>query len=385
MTDGPTRPLAALSAHARDVAAVDRARLAEQLLRQPPAGVLLITCHRVEAYARADDPALERASAVAPDGVRRLDEAASVRHLVGVAVGRDSAVLGEDQILHQLRGALEEARGREGLDPRLERLTTHALGAGRVARSWQQRRRRSLGDVAVATIHARAGRAEGPLRILVVGAGTIGQLAVRSALAAGTRVTIANRTRERADALAATTGADTVAFDPGPLLGEVDGVVVAIDAAWSIGPEAATALIEGRAIVVDLAFPPAVGSLATKLGDRYVSADALARAATEDETPALGARLDRLIERTVAAIEAWSDRDGSRETAAALVRRADDERARELARLWQRVPSLDDDTRAAIEDMTKHLADRLLRPPLERLGRDRDDRATAAIRDLFAL
>jgi glutamyl-tRNA reductase len=67
------------------------------------------------------------------------------------------------------------------------------------------------------------------------------------------------------------------------------------------------------------------------------------------------------------------------------VQHADRAREAELAALWRRLPDLEPETRAAIEGMTRHLADRLLREPLERLGRDGDGRDGRAIRDIFAL
>jgi hypothetical protein len=65
--------------------------------------------------------------------------------------------------------------------------------------------------------------------------------------------------------------------------------------------------------------------------------------------------------------------------------RADHEREAELAVLWQRLPDLPPEARATIEGMTRHLAQRLLREPLERLGRDSDGRDGRAVRDIFAL
>jgi hypothetical protein len=67
------------------------------------------------------------------------------------------------------------------------------------------------------------------------------------------------------------------------------------------------------------------------------------------------------------------------------VQRADREREAELAVLWRRLPDLDPEARQAIEGMTRHLAMRLLREPLTRLGRDDEGRDARAIRDAFAL
>ena len=67
------------------------------------------------------------------------------------------------------------------------------------------------------------------------------------------------------------------------------------------------------------------------------------------------------------------------------MKHADRQREAELTALWQRLPGLEPEAREAIEAMTQHLATRLLREPLERLGRDADGRDERAVRDLFSL
>jgi glutamyl-tRNA reductase len=136
-----------------------------------------------------------------------------------------------------------------------------------------------------------------------------------------------------------------------------------------------------------LSVPAAVpDELAQILGARLITADALALA---DVGPAAqdgpAARLDALVERSTAAFVAWlKGRDG-RGVAKALKERADHEREAELAALWRRFPDLESEARDAIDGMTRHLADRLLREPLERLGRDADGRHEIAARELFGL
>jgi glutamyl-tRNA reductase len=74
-----------------------------------------------------------------------------------------------------------------------------------------------------------------------------------------------------------------------------------------------------------------------------------------------------------------------RETAREMVERAEEARLTELADLWRRLPDLRSDERAQIERMTRHLADRLLEAPLQRLGRDADGHNERAARELFGL
>ncbi|HTC85843.1 MAG TPA: NAD(P)-binding domain-containing protein [Candidatus Acidoferrum sp.] len=382
--------IVALVTHARRVPADQRTEFAARLRGALPHGaVVLETCHRVEAYVPwpGDPRALARDIGL-PDGGIVLEGEAAVRQAIGVAVGADSVVLGEDQVLHQLREVVDGSRASGGLDPTIGRLFAVALQAGRRARSWHQGPRHSLADVALAAIEGRIG----PLRgrpVLIVGAGQMGRLAVRAAIHAGATVSIANRSGDAADALARATGSDVEAFDPGPAVGRIPAVIVAIGGPWSIGEATAVALRNGSTVVVDLSVPAALpAQVAGYLGNRHISADDLAIAAASTPSPARDVsarRAEELVSETTAAYVAWLDGRPSRAVAEALVARSDREREAELAALWRRLPDLEPDARDAIEGMTRHLAKRLLREPLERLGRDADGTNERAVRDIFAL
>jgi len=382
----PSVPIVALVTHARHVPAIERERFAAALHGESVGRALVLeTCHRVEAYIVNADDASRLAPALPADG-RMLTGENAVHHAMTVAVGRDSMVVGEDQILHQLRTTVDAGRAAGALDPALERLFAVALQAGRRARSWRQGPARSLADVALASIE----RQVGPIRgrdVLVVGAGKMGRLAARASVAAGASVAVANRSAEGAEALAASAGARIEAFDPGARIGGFAGVVVALAGPWPIGAATIDALARSATVVVDLSVPAAVpAGLVEILGARLVTADALALAEI-GPAPADGstARLDALVNHSTADFVAWlKGRDG-RVAAEALVRRADLERNAELDALWRRLPDLGPEARDAIEAMTRHLADRILREPLERLGRDTDGRDGRAIRDIFAL
>jgi glutamyl-tRNA reductase len=394
VTQAASGGVIALVTHARHVPAAERARFRTRLDRTFGARALILeTCHRVEAYiATPDEPGSVVLSAELPEGGRALTGEDAVRHAVTVAVGRDSVVVGEDQILHQLRATVDAARAEEGLAPGLERLFALALQAGRRARSWQPGPRRSLADVAVASIERLGGGVRGR-DVLVVGAGRMGRLSARAARAAGASVAVANRTPEAAESLAASLGARVESFDAGARIGGFAGVIVALAGPWPVGPSTRDTLAASGTVVVDLSVPAAVlPELAEILGPRLVTADALATADLDADAPAAAgsldatsARLDALVDRTVAEFLAWGARVGGRSAAEALVLHADREREAELAALWRRLPDLDPDVRIAIEGMTRHLAGRLLREPLERLGRDPDGRDGQAVRDLFAL
>ena len=216
MTPAASAPVVGLVTHARDVPAVERSMFAERL-RSHLAGPALIfeTCHRVEAYAVGVDSADRIALDISlPTGGRVLVGEQAIRHVITVAVGGDSVIAGEDQVLHQLRESVDAARSAGDLDGALERLMSLALRAGRRARSWHQGPRPSLADVALRSIERRRGLIR-DRDILIVGAGRMGRLAANAAVAAGANVSLANRSSDGARALAVTTGARLETFDPG--------------------------------------------------------------------------------------------------------------------------------------------------------------------------
>ena len=389
MSHGSPGAVVALTAHARNVPVVERERFAARL-REETAGraLLLETCHRVEGYLfSSHDTERSAVAGTLPAGAEALIGEPAVRHAITVAVGRDSVVLGEDQILHQLRESVDQARSAEVLDTALERLFSLALHAGRRARSWRQGPQRSLADVALSSIERQTGSLHGR-DILVVGAGKMGRLAVHAATSAGASVAIANRSAEGAGSLAAASGASIEKFDPGRRAGTFAGVIVALGGPWPIGGQTIGALAASATVVVDLSVPAAVPEAAVEvLGRRFISADALALTDVDRGTQldSSHARVEALIDRTTVEFLDWLARRDGRATAEELVKHADRERAAELAALWRRLPDLEPEARLAIEVMTQHLASRLLREPLERLGRDVDGRDERAVRDLFAL
>lgn len=386
-----TRPVDQIVAHivhARAVPATARERFASSFSAEPLRdGLLLETCHRVEFYS-ADSAAdgRRRGPVALPEGGTVLRGAAAVRHALSVAVGRDSVVVGENQVLHQLRQALGAAQAGGALDPVLQRLFALALRAGRRARSWQTPSL-SLADLAVDRLQRHGGGIVGR-DVLVVGSGEMGRLAAHAARSAGASVSVSSRSVDRAAALARSTGGRLEELDPRGRVRRYVGIVIALRGLWPLEPGTIDALAEGTVLVVDLSVPAAVPEhLAVSLGARLTTADDLAldEAGSPPASRRTLARLDALVDQTTEEFLAWLDGRERRAAASALVERANTEREAELAELWRRLPDLDEEARATIEGMSRHLAARLLREPLERLGADADGRHERAVRELWAL
>ncbi len=168
---------------------------------------VLWTCNRAEWYVVAAPGAARDALADVPPDVavehgRFPDRAASVEHLLRVAAGLESMVLSEDQILGQVRRAFEDARAADGIGPVLEPALGRALRAGERARSETGINDGvvSLPSAAVKLVRENAGLAGATA--LVVGAGEMGRLAAQHMAPHADRLVIANRTPDRAAAIA---------------------------------------------------------------------------------------------------------------------------------------------------------------------------------------
>jgi len=372
--------------HARRVRSAERETFAAALagLDLGPQAIVVHTCHRVELYV-AGDAADDLALPPLPPGAERLQDVDAVRHLIEVACGLDSAVFGEDQILHQLRVTLAERRKAGRIDAILDRLFQVALRAGRRSHAWFEGSPRSLADVALDVIERAAGEIRGRT-VLVVGAGKMGRLSAFAAQRRGARVVVVNRTDERARALAAEVGGDWAAFGADGVPPDVAGAVVALAGAWQVGPGDAGRLVAAGVPVVDLSSPPSVPeALQERLGDRFASVDDLVGASEFAPQDRLRRRIERLVADSGRDYCAWLRARESVPLIQAVASSAEQIRQAELEWLLHRLPELDPDERAVVEQMSHRLVAALLHAPLDALHSDEGGTLERAARDLFGL
>jgi glutamyl-tRNA reductase len=253
-----------------------RAEQLPPMERRCPGLVRLATCHRLELYVEGigASPAIEiwrtwlGLSAAEIDSlrlqlsVREGTEAA--RHLLRVAAGLESAVLGEDQIQGQVREAYRRACAAREPGALLHRLFHAAFRAGRRVRAETALARggRSLAGCAVAWLAHRLEGVE-EKAVLVLGAGEMGTIAARTLRQRGVgRLLVTNRTWSRAAALAAEVGAEALPWPwRAAALAEVAGVICACHAPEPVLPGAwlaAAACPPRRLVVADLAVPRGV-------------------------------------------------------------------------------------------------------------------------------
>jgi glutamyl-tRNA reductase len=349
------------------------AELARALAGDEGEAVCLSTCNRTELYVAgpgAERRAVELLSEEA-EGVlyrRRDDEAA--RHLFRVAAGLDSQVRGETEILGQVRAAY--ALGAPG--PLLDRLFREALRVGRKVRVQSPVGENAASAAAAAAVLAE--RVLGDLtdrEVLVVGAGEIGsRAAARLAARGATIASVANRGEERRERLAAHYGARAVGLDGvADALGGVDVVVSATGSSGIVigtgDVEAALASRERRPLLlVDLAVPrdvdPEVGSLPYAF---LYDVDDLGETVGAGEDAA--ARAEQIVTEEAERFRAWQASRGVVPAIAALRGRAEEIRARELARAERRLGTLTPEQRRAVDALTAQIVNKLLHDPTVRL------------------
>lgn len=383
-TDAPPPSLVALVTHARRVPSAAREAFATELaaLERNEATIVVHTCHRVELYV-ALEGFEERPLPKPPSGTQRLEGIEVARHLVSVACGLDSAALCENQVLHQLRETLTRRRTEHPLDPTLDRLFQVALHAGRLARSRFSGSPRSLADVALERIEEQAGAPEGQ-RILVVGAGVMGRLAALAAARKGGEVIVTSRTAERAVALAREVRGRVIPFGRECVLPQVDGAIVALGGNWPIADEDARGLAESGAIVVDMSSPAAVpDALQAALGDRFVSADDLARGEDVELQDGLRGQLEQLAAESTDSYFRWLRSRNTVPVIQAIGETADEQRRGELEWLFRRLPRLAEKDRSLIEQMSNRLVADILHAPRSALNSDDSGQLAQAARELF--
>jgi glutamyl-tRNA reductase len=359
-------------------------------------GAVIRTCHRIEWYHEAGgDPLALLASAGAnvPNAAQTLAGTDAVARLMSLALGLESVVLGEDQILHQMRLAVADARVRGRFGGELALAFDLALGAGRSGRTWRPTRSTSIADVAL----ARAEALDGPVvgrRVLVVGSGEMGRLAVGAARARGAVTAITSRDPARAEVAGARLGAESWQFDPGEALTGTAVVIVALGGPWTLGVASTQALVRGP-VVVDLSMPAALPeATVASLGSRHIGIDDLASPRTSSAWGADGddpatrryrVRLVGLHERTLASYLERVDSRHASATAQVLAERIEAERRDVLDALFRGRPNLESADQAAIDEMTLRLTERLFRSALERLARDGDGGGGRSVREVFGL
>jgi glutamyl-tRNA reductase len=368
---------------------------------------VISTCNRVEVYAEVDRfhgsvedlsamlaaRAEEAPAEVVPHLYVHFEEGA-VAHLFAVAAGLDSMVVGESQILGQVRQALRRGQDAGSIGSALNVLFQQALRVGKRAHAETDidRAGQSLLTFALDRVCADAAGDLTGRRVLVVGAGSMAGLAVATTARRGAAgVVVANRTPEKAQRLAATTGGRGV--DLAAVPAEIAAADLVISCTGATGMVLGTDAFAGRTgplDVLDLALPhdvdPAVGDLPAL---RLTGLADLARALENSDAAVDIDSVRRIVAEEVAAFHAARRAAQVTPTVVALRSLATDVVEAEMARLTGRLPELSPADRAEVEQTVRRVADKLLHSPTVRIKELAQQSSavsyTDALAELFAL
>nr|MDT0658290.1 glutamyl-tRNA reductase [Micromonospora sp. DSM 115978] len=399
------------------VAPADLPMFLRRLLAQPYVGeaVVVSTCNRVEVYAAVSgfhgglgdvcSVLAAKAGCTPAELANHLYvhyDGAAVEHAFRVATGLDSMVVGEAQILGQLRDAYHAASEADSAGRLLHELMQQALRVGKRAHT-ETGIDRAGQNVVTAALGLAAGHLDGGLAgrpALVVGAGSMGALAVATLSRLGVGpLTVTNRGADRAARLAGAYGATAEPIAELPaILSTVDIVVTATASTETVLTRdvVARSLADrpagrtGPLVLLDLAVPRDVEPAAAELpGVEVIDIDGLAAGlpagpAATDTTAVL-----RIVTAEVDAFLTWLRGADVAPTVAALRTRADEVVTAELSRLTQRSPDLTDAQRAEVAHTVHRVVQRLLHSPTVRVrqlaAEPGGDQYTTLLRELFDL
>jgi len=373
--------------------------------------MLLSTCNRIEVYAivEAFHGGLTSVSTVLADkaGVEPTAlydnlyvhyAAAAVEHIFSVASGLDSMVLGETQILGQVRSAYAEAGEAGTVGSALHNLVQTTLRVGKRVHT-----ETGLGEVGASVVSealADAGDVSGRSAV-IVGAGSMGALAASQLRKSGVgRIVVANRTMDNARRLAENiteTGGDAHAIE---LAGLADALADADIAVCCTGARAVVVKDKhvlprrGRPLIVcDLGLPHDVDRDIEELDDvRIIDLETVRRrmdASATSDTAKQTARASGIVLDEVREYLAGQRSAEVTPTVAALRKQAAEVVDAELLRLHRRMPELDGEVRDEVGKTVRRVVDKLLHTPTVRVKQLAADPASTdyagALRELFGL
>jgi glutamyl-tRNA reductase len=356
-----------------------------------PEVVVLSTCNRVEVYGVAEAPGEARAvafrhlcrhrgvdlAALEPMLYTHLDGDA-VRHAFRVAASLDSMMVGEPQILGQVKDAFALAQACETVGPQLHTLFSQAFSVAKRVRTETEIARHAVSvSFAAVELAKKIFAGLGGRAVLLVGAGKMSELAAKHLVEQGAfPIYVTNRTWARAQDLARALSGTAVPWDELPTaLGSVDIVVTSTGAAEPVVTRAAvTRAMQGRRgrplFFIDIAVPRDVEPGVDGLDDVYrYDIDDLKQVVDANlrERAREAQRAEGLVEREVGK---FLTRQGDVEvvpTIVSLRARLEEIRLGEVRRALARLPDATPETRAALDALSTSIVNKILHAPITKL------------------
>jgi len=398
----------------REKAAIRTKRLRdslESLCSHLSHGVILSTCNRTEVYTvtSGDNQStilslsfLQKYLDIPQHTLHLytyvLEGKAAVEHLFSVACGLDSMVIGEYEVLGQVRQALEVAEEAEMVSLPLRYLFQSAIRAGRRVREETGISKNALSVSSVAV--ELAAKALGDLancKMLVIGAGEAGRLAARAAKERGvSRISVVSRTRERASELATELGGLPVSINNlADELTTCNLVVACADAPHHLlnVPTVEAAMKrcpEAPLVIIDIAVPRNVMPAVAQINNVFLyNIDDLTNISEQNRKQREGEieKAGNIIAAEVKEFFAWWQDLEVRPVVAALMKKAEKIRCSHLNRTLKKLPPLSEEERYSLEMMTKAIVARILKAPIHSLKANRRHNLGYAemVSDLFQL
>ena len=398
----------------REKAAIRSANLddALQLLRPRVShGVILSTCNRTEVYTTPDDDSYAEAAGL--DFLRThlgasdttllkhtytFDGEAAVENLFRIASGLDSMVVGEYEVLGQVRQALAIAEKAGTVNLPLRHIFQRAVRTGRRVRKETgiSKHAFSVSSVAV-DLAAKVTSSLGSCKMLVVGAGEAGRLVAKAARERGvSQIVVASRTEERASSLTEVLGGIPVGMNE--LAGELNTchiVVTCADAPHYIldVPQVAAAMRERPElplVIIDIAVPRNVEPAVAQVKNVFLyNIDDLSRISEQNrrQRRAEVKKAGVIISAELAKFARWWQEFKVRPLIMAMMDKAEKIRCSQLNRTVKKLPPLSDEERYSLEMMTKAIVAKILKDPIHNLkvnGHSNRDYAEM-VKELFQL
>ncbi len=366
--------------------------LRERLQRAVPEAALVSTCNRTELYVAAPAHAVQELVRPAVDWLAEqggvsgshlqahtyvMEDQEAARHAFRVACGLDSMVLGEPQILGQMKQAVRQADEAGTLGSTLHQLFQRTFSVAKEVRSSTEIGAHSISMAAAAVrLASQLFENMADIRVLFVGAGEMIELvATHFAAKAPKSMTIANRTLERGERLAARFGAKSLRLSDLPSsLHEFDAVISCTASSLPIiGLGAVERALKARRnrpmFMVDLAVPRDIEPEVSRLSDVYLytvdDLSQLVQTAGEKRQAAVQ-QAETIIESGVQSFAHWLDQRAAVPLIQALNRQADDWGAIEMARA-RKMLSRGEPVDAVMEALTRGLTHKMLHGTLAEL------------------
>ncbi len=373
-----------------------------------PHGIILSTCNRTEVYAMGSHPTEEAVINFlnAMTGVSFVDllphiylreNETAFRHLFRIASGLDSMIVGEYEVLGQVKQALAVAEDAKMVNLPLRHIFQSAIRTGRRVREETgiSRNALSVSSVAVDLATKVVNNLES-CKMLVIGAGEAGKLVAKVAKERGVpRIVVASRTQERAATLAAALGG--IPTDLNNLAEELSTADIVVACAGAPHrlldvyrvEEAMRNRSELPLVIIDIAVPRNVEPEVKQIDnvflyniDDLTKVSGLNRQQREGEIQ----QAEEIIAAEVARFISGRRVFGTRPVVGALMKKAEDIRYQQLSRTLKKLPPLSDEEQYSLEAMTKSIVTKILQDPIQCLKKNiSNDEYAEMVSELFRL